>query len=834
MLQIAQTNTHGVSTRTSPLDNRQARADAIAANIRNTTESSGAVELLTRMRDGLQGRTGLVRLIHTTKTSGPNMAFQSFNKWIGQATRTLETKGALIAYFDQAGWDKTELNKYLGTITRPEDRIQGAEIFRILDAHLKQAPASGGAQPGNALLQPVVNNPPPQNAQQSRAEQNTQPIQPNQPAGGGGQPPRLSIDDLQGGNFSIVLPQAVEDSDGDEGLTMDEALEKSGIDRSNEKELGKGGFGKAAEVTRNGERIVLKLPLDPSRIDKFPKVTLDSIGQKPRLARTNEVTAAYLKAGEVPNVCIPTDFLVHTTRGGNSSYEVVPAGKEFKTWAVKELQGNPAPVIRIAGSLMPKAPGLGLEKLMPQTRRDLPALSRGDLRNIAKHSLETLTGFAGHGFVHGDIKPLNMLYESGTGKLTFIDTGGMAKISKDRSYRSATAFHAGRGVTPRYSHPNTLSKKVAHEQDLFSMGMSLLELGLRSSSNAANWNSAAGLVDRLNKSGNPADLIRAGLRGMAGNPGPDSVEDLALRLIEASLGEKKAILPARMAAILGELANHAAVGGAGLPPVNPDALKPPRIFSPSQASVEIRPPAKLEFEPDSLKNPADFLDGRPKGNGVSLKFGVNIDKAEDRFAEHLKQHAERELDRFATPGANTLGRAEREKEFADLAAAGPRKITFEGDNALELDFPAALDPGKAADLDARLQARNLPGIRNLASILPAFLSNKFMDGLLKDGSPERKGLGNFSFQGGPQTSQKIRILEDGTIRIEASRTRKADAVYQENGSSIGKKMALDPAKSSVTENVVLELRFRPTDPNKPPTAEITIKDVSYKLDMCGA
>lgn len=832
MPQIAQTNTHGVSTRTSPLDNRQARADAIAANIRNTTESSGAVELLTRMRDGLQGRTGLVRLIHTTKTSGPNMAFQSFNKGLGQATRTLETKGALIAYFDLAGWDKAELNKYLGTITRREDRIQGAEIFRILDGHLKQAAAGG--QAGNALLQPAGNNPPPQNAQPSRAGQNTQPIQPKQSAGGGTQPPRLSIADLQAGNFSVVPPQAADDSDEDEGLTLDEALDKSGIDRSNEKELGKGGFGKAAEVTRNGERIVLKLPLDPSRIEKFPKVTLDSIGQKPRLARTNEVTAAYLKAGEVPNVCIPTDFLVHTTRGGNSTYEVVPAGKDFKTWAVKELQGNPAPVIRIAGSLMPKAPGLGLEKLMPRKPNDPPALSKDDLKNIAKHSLETLTGFAGHGFVHGDIKPLNMLYESGTGKLTFIDTGGMAKISKDPGYRSATAFHGGRGFTAGYSHPDTPKKKVAHEQDLFSMGMSLLELGLRNSGKAATWNQAYGLVDNLKKSGNPADGIRAGLRGMAGNPRPDSVEDLALRLIEASLGEKKAILPKRMEAILGELAKHAAVGGAGLPPVDPDALKPPRIFSSPQASVEIRPRAKLEFEPDNLKNPADFLDGRSKGEEAALKFGVNIDKAEDRFAEHLKQHAERELDRFATPGANTLGRAEREKEFAGLAAAGPRKIAFEGGNALELDFPAALDPGNAADLDARLQARNLPGIQTLASILPAFLSNKFMDGLLKEGSPERKGLGNFSFQGVPQTSQKIRILEDGTIRIEASRTRKADAVYQEDGSPIGKKIPLDPAKSSATENVALELRFKAAAPNKPPTAEITVKDVSYQLNLCRA
>lgn len=905
-MRLADTNAHGVSTRTSPLTNRPARAAAIGDRITQSgTTRDQAVELLTRMRDGLQGRTGLVRLIHTTRTEGPNMAFESFNKKWGNSTRTLETKAALIAYFDLAGLDKTELNNYLGRITERGHRIQGAEIFRVLNGSLAAQnvaqPQTGsggershrsqalvahsfpqnidqpdpdpnkGAQGSLAvvedLVQPHVDqqNPGPGGGEQNPiADPNLQnpgpSAQPSQPeisqpvlvaqdpsvhdiddydSKGNYAPDRrnlavvnqpvpavVSNADLQAGNFAMVQPQ----------FTLREAIDNAGVDRSQMTEIGKGGFGKAYEVTRNGEKVVLKVPVAQGDIQKFPLVGLSSLSQKPRLARTNEVTAAYLKSHQISNVCIPTDFLVHITRNGQSSYEVVPAGQDFKKWALAELQNAPRPVIRIAGSIMPKAPGQGLEKLILSTANKPSPLSSADLRSIATTSLQTLRQFADHGFVHGDIKPLNMIYDPAGKQLTFIDTGGLAKISKDPALAERTKFRANRGFTRLYSHPSTLADaKVGHEQDLFSIGLSLLECGLKSSAKTTDWAQASRLVDDLQKSSNPAERIRAELRSKVGNPGPNTLEDLALRLIEISLGEKNAIMPDRLKAILHELDSHAALGGPGLPAVDPDSFKPPRNFTSSQASVERRPPAKKEFLPEDLANPGELVDGRDRGDLMTLKFGVNLDKAEERFTQHLENHAKRELDFFASPGVIAPGRAERVKEFEILANAGPRKIAFEGDNPLEMDFSEALKPGGAPDIDARLQARNLPGIQNLAAILPAFLSNKFMDGLLKDGSPERNAINDFSFSGGPQTSQQIRILEDGTIRIEASRTRKADAIWKANaGSQIGQKIALDPAQSNVTENIVLELRLRPTVPNKPPAAEIVVKNVSYQLNLCRA
>lgn len=866
---LATTGTHGVAKGTAPMTDRAARGAQIAQNIKDSTSKEQAVELLTQMRSGLVNRTGLVRLIHTTKTTGSNMAFQSFDKKWGNSTRTLETKAALIAYFELAELDTTLLKAYLNTsITERGDLIRGDMIFRILEkANLKPAPQPNPIQAGGEqnLQIPIADNLPvnipqpniiqggveqnvpmagahsqkPAVASQPPAEQNVGPNQTvvankpsvhdiddydskgsyapgrqklqllNQP-----QPPVVSNADLQAGNFAFVPPPTQ--------FTLNEAIDNAGVDFANKQEIGEGGFGQAYQVNRGGETVVLKVP-NEQNVNKFPEVTMISLNGKLRLNRTNEVTAAYLKSDKISNVCIPTDFLVHITRAGQSSYEMIPAGQAFKKWALAELQSRPQPTIRIAGSIMPKAPG---EELFDQIVTS--QLKPDDLQAIAKKSLETLGQFANHGFVHGDIKPENMIYDTAGKQLTFIDTGGLAKISqKTQKLEKHTQFHGSRGVTKFYSHPSTLAgNRVGHEQDFFSMGMTILQSSYITKK--MGWSSLANSIEGWKKSADPAASLRANLRSRIGNPSAGSLEDLALRLIEISLEGKDPILPARAKAILTELANHAAVGGPGLPPVDTDSLKPPRNFSSIQSSVEIRQRARGEWNPEDLKNPGELVDGRSKGELVALKIGVNVNKVDERFAQHLEEHAMRELDFFANPGVIAFGHADRVKEFNALANAGPRKIALEGDNGLEIDFSAALQPGNAPDIDARLQARKLPGIKNLADILPAFLSNKFMDGLLRDGSPERNALKDFSFHGGPQTSQKIRILEDGTIRIEASRTRRAAQLMDQSKKLIN----LDPAKSSVTENVVLELRLQPTSANKPPVAEIVIKDVSYELNLC--
>ena len=829
-LTIGTTNTHGVSKTASPMSDRAARGLAIAQKISDTTTKEQAVELLTGMRNDLRNRTGLVRLIHTTKTTGDHLAFQSFNKGWGNKTRTLETKEALIAYFDKAGLDQGELNNYLNSITERGHRIDGQRIHGILDNALKQpnnqpAPDRMGGQSSNGVV-----NQPLQNAPQIQPPQSGQTNPHNkQSMGGNAQHVRLSNADLKAGNFSIAQHENLDDSDEEAGFTMEEALEKSGIDRSNEQLIGKGGFGKAVEVIRNGETIVLKLPLDSSNINKFPKVTLDSLSQKPRLARTNEVTAAYLKAEQISNVCIPSDFLVHITRGGISSYEVVPTGQNFKRWALAELQSKPSPIIRIAGSIMPKAPGAGLERLLTGGQNQASQLGADDLKTVAQKSLESLRQFADHGFVHGDIKPLNMIYDSAGKQLTFIDMGGLAKISNDPALAGRTKFRSDRGVTRMYSHPSTLAnQKVGHEQDFYSMGMTLLEASYAKPGKFSQFKPLVDSIDQWKKDPDPAQSIRTNLRDRV-KPAPDSMEDLALRLIETSLERKEPVLRDDAKRILDGLANHKAVGGPGLPPVDPDSLKPPRNFTTSKAQVEVHEKERGVWKIDDFKDLGYILNNRDKGESFDLRFRINHPDLEaDNLQDHLAEHAEKELNYFASFSPRLLFAKKRQEDFEALADS--RKIIVEGPNPMDLTASQALDPDTLKDLNARLQARNLPTLEKLnTAFLPAFLSNQFMDGLLKPGSDQRTALSHFIYTPGGQISQTIRIREDGAILIEASRTRKADAVFDD-----GKKIALDPKQSSITEKFTMELRLPQAAPNKPPAAEIRILDASYDLKLCKA
>jgi serine/threonine protein kinase len=93
---------------------------------------------------------------------------------------------------------------------------------------------------------------------------------------------------------------------------------------------------------------------------------------------------------------------------------------------------------------------------------------------------------AGHGFVHGDIKPANIITDEG-GQISMIDTGSMAKISKrtatkpDALRLDSDYFDKGtRPTTPGYTHPgySASPNRVGLEQDLFGMGVTLLQTKL--------------------------------------------------------------------------------------------------------------------------------------------------------------------------------------------------------------------------------------------------------------------------------------------------------------------------------------------------------------------
>ncbi len=417
-MNIGTTLTHGVSKAAISMDNRQARGESIAQNIKNTTSQGQAVDLLRGMRDAMQTRMNngstnrdtLVRLIHTTKTTGDNMAFQTLDKKLGNSTRTLETKAALLAEFETAGWDTTELHTYLDTITTRQDRILEDRIFTILDNAANKAQAEG---------------------------------------------PNIRVD-----NGQTTNPWSADTTD-------------------HEPQLGAGAQGVVYQIKINDNPMVVKI-FDKLKLP--PPVQLDPQRTTPHIKRDLEVTAAFLKA-QTSSVIQPKYFLVTVTANGADQELLVKGGKDFKEWSKAQLwdseagslRANP-PQIQITGLAMPLAEGKTLDAAVQEN----PV----DFSQTANSALNSLVQLASNGFVHGDIKPAN-LFVKNNGELSLIDTGSMAKISKDAANRlvaqQGDSFDkATRPCTSHFTHPGHLPdfKKVGMEQDLFSMGVTLLETKL--------------------------------------------------------------------------------------------------------------------------------------------------------------------------------------------------------------------------------------------------------------------------------------------------------------------------------------------------------------------
>lgn len=118
--------------------------------------------------------------------------------------------------------------------------------------------------------------------------------------------------------------------------------------------------------------------------------------------------------------------------------------------------------------------------------RELQPLGRAQQRELVKGALNALTGMAAHGFVHGDIKPANMLMDRSNGRLQVIDLGGVRKISKTNASPLTNLAHSPAYTNPRsfslYRGPdeNYLKASAGHEQDVFGMGVSLMEFHFRS------------------------------------------------------------------------------------------------------------------------------------------------------------------------------------------------------------------------------------------------------------------------------------------------------------------------------------------------------------------
>lgn len=415
---IGTTQATGVSKATHGMDDRAARAGAIAQSISNNTSAGQARDLLMGMRNTLRaennGDETLLRLVHTTKTERM-MAFESLNKKWGNSTRTLETKAALIAEFEKAGWDTSDLKAYLDPVTTRGDRIYANDILEILENASAKAETEGPDFRFNAAETTVA-----------WTKENTR----------------------------------------------------------HAPDLGKGGFGSVQQMKFNGEPMAVKT-LKEDEKTVLPSVSLDESQITPHIKREREVTAAFIKS-DTNSVIKPKYFMVQVTQhSGELEHLLVKGGKDFKEWSKALLWNSEtsrprvnAPTIHVTGLAMPLADGKTLGSALKE--------NRVNFKQTAESSLNSLIQLSRHGFVHGDIKPDNLILRN-DGVIAMIDTGSMAKISEDAVNRrkfphpSDSFDKFNRPTTKNYAHPGHPPdfQKVGMEQDLFSMGVTLLDTKLQ-------------------------------------------------------------------------------------------------------------------------------------------------------------------------------------------------------------------------------------------------------------------------------------------------------------------------------------------------------------------
>jgi serine/threonine protein kinase len=255
-----------------------------------------------------------------------------------------------------------------------------------------------------------------------------------------------------------------------------DAIARSQFSITKGSEKGKGGIGVVYEVDLDGQTKLLKefngLAF-PIRLDQM------SDPSNPSLVRSLELTATYLHADELDTIVAPTHYLVAERRPGepDTNYLVEVSDKEFRGWAKHKLISNsetPGYSLEITGSLQNYAKGIELFSYLKNT----PAIElRANAKAICTSYLDALEVLCKRGFVHGDLKAANAFYEPTTQKISLIDTGGLTKVSKLKERQESTKFNFIRAFTPHYTVPDIFRKKsVGFDQDLFSVGLQMLEV----------------------------------------------------------------------------------------------------------------------------------------------------------------------------------------------------------------------------------------------------------------------------------------------------------------------------------------------------------------------
>ncbi len=489
-----------------------------------------SVAILDQLKSDLNGKSGVLRLLHTSKDTDMKFKNADAMKHFASGSKLDRTGEAVRELLVNAGLSGEALKSFdayrAGRAGKGLGSQQVVRYIEMLRAETGGSPAEvlgkiGIAQPGaNDLLgagafgkvSNVVyrGNPCVLKELFESADSKL---------------PQINLEGMKG-KFSpdkmgkTAFMDAVAEYHGGKKDFPPELLKEVEIYAKGEAALNGGKLNKMPEDQRN---IFWKwyLASDDDRSDsKKPQAP------KTRLERNGEAAAAWMKS-DIKHVVKPSVYVVRETdMKGVQTFHAVPGGKFLKTWAAEKLRTG-QPVLEISGLVMERAKGKQLvaddDFGLSENRFVLfDKISSSNMKNVARSGLEALKELASHGFVHGDIKPANMIFDSGSGNVTLIDFSGLQKMSK-----KGGSIEVG-AMSQLYLLPDGAERGPA--RDLFAMGMSIVEAGLKARGRHADASEMGSVLFERNSPKGMYDAERMRSNGAAG---PEAWEETMERLAAA-------------------------------------------------------------------------------------------------------------------------------------------------------------------------------------------------------------------------------------------------------------------------------------------------------------
>jgi serine/threonine protein kinase len=224
-----------------------------------------------------------------------------------------------------------------------------------------------------------------------------------------------------------------------------------------------------------------------------------------KLARTLGI-GSVARMKDLDQVVQPSHYFIteHNPNLKEPRVHVVEGGRALKDWAKSQDTGS---TFEVTQYLMPLAAGKQLIEF-GKSGSVVKNFKPEDLPAVARSMTGLLEQMWRHGFVDGDIKPENLMWDASTKTLRAIDIDSFQKVSK----KDGSALPESGLFTPGYVHPQALRRNTPTlGRDLFSAGMVMLEAALR----AKGHDGEADRITLINGQPQQKNIYTAGMRGEA-------------------------------------------------------------------------------------------------------------------------------------------------------------------------------------------------------------------------------------------------------------------------------------------------------------------------------